>query len=243
MIDYYSTSAEFYDLVAARHVTSSGPALSAVLADVDATAGPVVEIGAGTGRVTQVIAAALPHARIVAAEPSATMRAVLASRVARDPDLRRRVSITDGTAQDMALPEKIGAAVIFGVAGHLDRRERIALWRRLAAHLAPGGLVAVELMGTAAPRPMPPTLSLSERIGRQVYEWWIAAEPVAADRTRFSTTWKVLDDDGRLVREVTDTYDWHAYDLDRLAAESGMTVRRITRVGSHVVPHIGVLVA
>ncbi|WP_436775924.1 class I SAM-dependent methyltransferase [Yinghuangia sp. YIM S09857] len=242
MIDYYSTSAEFYDLVAARHVASSGPALTAVLADVDASTGTVVEIGAGTGRVTRVIADALPDAEIVAAEPSATMRAVLAARIARDPDLRRRVTVTDGSAQDMALPEKIAAAVVFGVAGHLDGDERVKLWRRLAERLAPGGLIAIELMGTATPRPMPPTLSLRERIGRQTYEWWIAAEPVAADRTRFTTTWKVLQEDGQPVREVADSYDWHAYDIDRLAAESAMAIRRITRVGSHVVPQIGVLV-
>jgi SAM-dependent methyltransferase len=242
MIDYYSTSAEFYDLTAARHVASSGPALAAVLADVDPAAGPVVEIGAGTGRVTQVIAETLPTADIVAAEPSATMRAVLSSRVARDADLRRRVTVTAGSAQDMRLPDRISAAVVFGVAGHLEPRERVALWRRLAQRLGSGGLIAVELMGTAAPRAMPPTLSLRETIGRQDYEWWMAAEPVGPERTRFTTTWKVLRD-GHVVREVTDNYEWHAYDIETLARETDLTVRHVTRVGGLVVPQIGVLAA
>ncbi len=242
VIDYYSTSAEFYDLVAARHVASSGPALAAVLAAVDPAAGPVVEIGAGTGRVTQVIARTLPTADIVATEPSATMRAVLSSRIACDADLRRRVTVTDGSAQDMDLPERISAAVVFGVAGHLRPHERAALWQRLAERLAPGGLIAVELMGTAVPRAMPPTLSLRETVGRQEYEWWMAAEPVGDDRTRFTTTWKVLRD-GQVVRQVADSYEWHAYDIGTLARETDLTVRHITHVGGHVVPQIGVLAA
>ncbi|WP_255308315.1 hypothetical protein [Streptomyces marincola] len=44
--DYYSASAEFYELVAARRVrTSAGPLITA-LSGVDASHGPVVEIGA-----------------------------------------------------------------------------------------------------------------------------------------------------------------------------------------------------
>jgi SAM-dependent methyltransferase len=242
VIDYYTPSAEFYDLVAVRHTASSGPPLARLLAGLDTRHGPVLEIGAGTGRVTEVIAAALPDARIVAAEPSAVMRAQLTSRVARDPGLRARVTVTDGAAQDMPLPGRLSAVVLFGVAGHLTAAERTALWRRLAARLPAGGLVAVELMGVAAPRVIPPTLSLRETIGRQSYEWWIGGEPAGGDAMRFTTTWKVLHGD-RLVREVTDGYDWHTFGTERLARESGMTVRRIAASGGGVAPEIGVLVA
>lgn len=151
MIDYYSPSAEFYELVATRHTASSGPPLTRVLTGLDVSHGPVLEIGAGTGRVTEVIASALPGAEILAAEPSATMRAVLSSRVARDPDLRRRVTVVDGAAQDLVLPERLSAVVIFGVAGHFTAAERVALWKRLAARLPDGAPLVVELMGS--PRP------------------------------------------------------------------------------------------
>ncbi|MFJ4439330.1 class I SAM-dependent methyltransferase [Streptomyces sp. NPDC088923] len=242
MIDYYSPSAEFYEMVAARHTASSGPPLARVLAGLDVSHGPVVEIGAGTGRVTEVIAGALPGADVLAAEPSATMRAVLTSRVARDPDLRRRVTVSDGAAQDLRLPERISAVVIFGVAGHLTAPERVRLWRRLAARLPPGGPVIVELMGVSAPRKLPPALSLRERVGRQTYEWWIGGEPAEGDAMRFTTTWKVLRE-GRTVREVSDSYLWHTFDVARLAAESGMTSRRVTEAAGRPVPEIGILLA
>ncbi|MET8048352.1 class I SAM-dependent methyltransferase [Streptosporangium sp. NPDC005286] len=241
MIDYYSPSAEFYEMVATRHTASSGPPLTRVLAHVDISYGPVLEIGAGTGRITEVIASALPQAEIIAAEPSATMRAVLTSRVAREADLRRRVTVVDGSAQDLELPERLSAVVIFGVAGHLTATERGALWRRLRDRLPDGGLIVVELMGVSAPRLIPPVMSLRETIGRQTYEWWISGEPAQGDAMRFTTTWKVLRD-GRTIREITDSYDWHTLDVTRLAREAGMTSRRITEAGGQAIPEIGVLV-
>ncbi|WP_406151622.1 class I SAM-dependent methyltransferase [Streptomyces sp. NBC_01012] len=241
MIDFYSVSAEFYELVATRHTASSGPPLSRVLDGVDTSYGPVLEIGGGTGRVTEVIAAALPHTEIIVAEPSATMRAVLTSRVARDADLRRRVTVVDGSAQDLALPEKLSAVVIFGVAGHLTAPERVSLWKRLAARLPPGAPIVVELMGVSSPRVIPPVMSLRETIGRQTYEWWIGGEPTEGDAMRFTTTWKVLRE-GRTVREVSDSYVWHTFDVAQLAAEAGMTSRRITEAGGQAIPEIGVLV-
>jgi phospholipid N-methyltransferase len=241
VIDYYTPSAEFYDMVAVRHTASSGPPLAKVLASVDISHGPVVEIGAGTGRVTEVIAATLPDADIIAAEPSATMRAVLMARIARDPDLRRRVTVTDDSAQDLRLPDRVSAVVIFGVAGHLTAGERVAVWRRLAGRLPTGGPIVVELMGVNTPRSIPPVMSLRETIGRQTYEWWISGEPASGDAMRFSTTWKVLRD-GRIVREISDSYIWHTFDVAQLAHEAGMRSHRITEAGGQAVPEIGVLI-
>jgi precorrin-6B methylase 2 len=241
VIDYYSPSAEFYDMVAVRHTASSGPPLTRILAGTATANGPVLEIGAGTGRVTEVIAAALPDAEILAAEPSATMRAQLMARIARDAGLRRRVTVTDGAAQDMELPSQLSAVVIFGVAGHLDQAERTALWRRLADRLPAGGPIIVELMGVATPRKIPPEMSLRETIGQQTYEWWIGGEPAGRDLMHFTTTWRVLRD-GRTVREVADSYRWHTFGVDQLARESGMAARRVAEAGGAAIPEIGVLV-
>ncbi len=127
----YSPGAEFYDLVARRHTEALAGVLAEALAvvpagadaaadaDDDAEPGTVVELGAGTGRVTRLLAHLVPRAPILAAEPSPVMRAVLRSRVHEDPDLRRRVTIRPETAQELALPERIRAVVLIGVAGHL----------------------------------------------------------------------------------------------------------------------------
>ncbi|MDG4762613.1 class I SAM-dependent methyltransferase [Solwaraspora sp. WMMD406] len=240
MRDYYSPVAEFYEMVAARQAASSGPALAAALAGVDPTAGPVVEIGAGTGRVTEIIATALPSARITAIEPSTAMRAVLTSRVAADDTLRERVTVVDAAAPDLPLPATICAAVVFGVAGHLDEPARVRLWRRLRSRLAPGGVVVVELMGVRRPREIPPALSIRDSIGRHDYEWWVAGSPAGGDLMRFTTTWRVYRA-GRLVREVSDSYDWHTLDGDQLARESGLVSRPAAAVTGAGAPEVVVL--
>ncbi|MDG4782312.1 class I SAM-dependent methyltransferase [Micromonospora sp. WMMD961] len=242
MRDFYSPMAEFYEIVAERQAASSGPALAAALAGVDPAAGPVVEIGAGTGRVTEIIAAAAPGAAIVAAEPSTVMRAVLTSRVAADDDLRNRVTVVDGAAPDLDLPEVISAAVLFGVAGHLDEPARRRLWSRLRDRLAPGGVIVVELMGVRQSREIPPALSVRDSIGRHDYEWWVSGTPGDGLSMRFTTTWRVYRA-GRLLREVSDTYDWHTVDVAQLSRESGLSCRSAAAPTGAGAPEVVVLAA
>jgi len=228
----YSPGAEFYDLVARRHTGAMAGVLAEALApagtpaggpgagpDADPDPGTVVELGAGTGRVTRLLADLVPGAPILAAEPSPVMRAVLRSRVHEDPALRHRVTIRPETAQEVALPDRIRAVVLIGVAGHLGSDDRADLWRRCLERLVPGGVVVVDLMGTSA-RSLPPTRLLRERIGTQTYEWWTTAEPGRDGATRFTTRWLVLDGE-RTVREVRGGYEWHSLDPATLAREAG----------------------
>ncbi|GAA0983781.1 class I SAM-dependent methyltransferase [Nocardiopsis tropica] len=238
--DYYTASAEFYEMVAARHVLTSAGPLRTALAGVDPAHGPVVEIGAGTGRITEVIAAALPHSPILAAEPSTPMRAMLTSRVVGKEDLRRRVTISAEPAQHLRLPDSVGAVVVFGVLGHLTQDERIALWRKLGEHVPPGAPIVVELMGTGTAKAIPPFRMLRERIGEQTYEWWTQAEPVEGDLLRWETTWKVLRD-GEVVRSTRDAYMWENLSVARLAEEAGMDGRLVGEPGLPGAPEIGVL--
>ncbi|MEV1293165.1 class I SAM-dependent methyltransferase [Pseudonocardia sp. NPDC049635] len=223
----YHLAGEFYELVARRQAASSGPPLQAALAGTDPAAGPVLEIGAGTGAVTEVIARTLPDTGIVATEPAHTMRAVLTARVAADERLRERVLVTDEDAAALTVrletaPPGAGfcAAVLFGVVGHLDRPDRIRLWRALQRVLPVGAPVAVELMGVARPRHIPPVRLLREQIGDQVYEWWSAGEPAGPAAMRFDTTWRVLAGT-RVVREVAESYLWHTLSVSDLVAETG----------------------
>lgn len=237
----YTASAEFYELVAQRQARSSGPALREALRGVDPAVGPVLEIGAGTGRITEVIADALPAAEIIATEPAVPMRAILTSRAFTDPVLRGRVTVVPDPAQKLAhAPDRLCAAVVFGVAGHMDRAERVGLWRALADRLPPGAPIVVELMGVAAPRVIPPVRLLRERVGEQVYEWWSTGTPAGDGLMRFDTTWKVYAG-GSLVREVAESHEWHPLSVAGLAAESGLTAERITEVDGEATAEIAVL--
>ncbi|WP_117198761.1 trans-aconitate 2-methyltransferase [Nocardiopsis sp. TNDT3] len=222
-------------------MVTSTPALRAALTGLDTAHGPVVDIGAGTGLVTAAIAEILPSARIHSAEPSPNMRAILTSRVFADPDLRRRVTVLPEPAQDLPLPDSISAAVVFGVAGHIPRAERLVLWRRLAERLPRGGPVVVELMGVDTPRSIPSVRMCRETVGDQTYEWWMSGEPAGPGTMRWRTQWRVFRG-GDLVRTVDDEYDWETFGVERLAEESGMSVRRLPRTGREATPEIGVLV-
>ncbi|MFJ7240362.1 Gfo/Idh/MocA family oxidoreductase [Streptomyces olivaceus] len=236
----YTPSAEFFDLVAAEHTaTASAPAIAALLADADLSAGPVVDIGAGTGLVTEAVAKARPDAEIVACEPAVGMRAVLTSRVFSDPDLRSRVTVTADAAPGLDLPDRVGAVLLCGVLGHLDADARALLWRRLTRRLAPGGLVVVELMGFDEPLDLPETRLATATAGRQRYEWSFRGTPDdaggAADGVmRLHSTWRVYrEDTAQAVREVHDSYRWAPFGLKDVEAESGMTARTLpTRPGA-----------
>ncbi|WP_190816393.1 Gfo/Idh/MocA family oxidoreductase [Saccharopolyspora pogona] len=234
-VESYSPTAEFFDLAAANHVREhSAPAVLAALSGMDADVGPIVEVGAGTGLLTIAMARAHPRAEILASEPAANMRAVLTSRVFADQDMRSRVTVTAERAQELTLPDRISAAVVCGVVGHLPAADRIRLWHDLAARLAPGGVVVVELMSMARPTSVPETRLATETIGDQRYEWWFRAEPETDDVVRMHTTWRVHDGPN-LVREVGDSYDWRAFGLDVVAAEArsaGLTMKPMSATGS-----------
>nr|WP_203593586.1 Gfo/Idh/MocA family oxidoreductase [Streptomyces sp. SID9124] len=233
----YSPSAEFFDLVAAEHTaTASAPAVAALLAGVDVDAGPVVDIGAGTGLLTEAVARARPDAEIIACEPSVGMRAVLTSRVFSDEDLRARVTVTADAAPDLELPDRISVVLLCGVLGHLDAEERARLWRRVTRRLAPGGLVIVELMQFEEVTTLPETRLATVAAGRHRYEWSFGGAPAEAEEgaMRLHSTWRVYRDDApQAEREVHDSYRWEPFGLKDVVAESGMTARTLpTRPGA-----------
>lgn len=236
--DGYTGSAEFFDLAARGHTARTAPAVVAALAGVDAGAGPLLDIGAGTGLVTTAVAHAYPELRIVAAEPSPAMRAILTSRVADGP--RDRITVTGADAATVDVPERICAAVLCGVAGHLDAAARRTLFARLAAALPPGAPVVVELMGLSTAAALPDTRLFTTRLGEAHYEWWMSAEPAGPDLVRLHTRWCVRHGDGP-AREVRDSYQWHTFTVDQLAAEVGFDHEPLPAPHDRAVPHMAVL--
>ncbi|MFE0413477.1 Gfo/Idh/MocA family oxidoreductase [Streptomyces tendae] len=233
----YTPSAEFFDLVAAEHTaTASAPAVAALLADADLSTGPVVDIGAGTGLVTEAVARARPDAEILACEPAVGMRAVLTSRVFSDPDLRSRVTVTADAAPDLDLPERVSVVLLCGVLGHLDADGRALLWRRLNRRLAPGGLVVVELMQFEEPLTLPEARLATATAGRHRYEWSFGGAPDETEDgvMRLHSTWRVYREDAtEAEREVHDSYRWEPFGLKDVVAESGMAARTLpTRPGA-----------
>jgi pyochelin biosynthetic protein PchG len=233
----YVPSAEFFDLVAAEHTaTASAPAVAEALCGVDLSQGPVVDVGAGTGLVTEAVARARPDAEIVACEPAVGMRAVLTSRVFSDPYLRPRVTITADAAPELELPDRVSAVLLCGVLGHLDTGQRKRLWERLLRRLSPNGVVIVELMGVERPLVLPESRMATARAGHHRYEWWFSGAPDDDDDAamRLHTTWRVYrDDEDTPLRVVHDSYRWIPFGLRQVAEESGLHARVLpTRPGA-----------
>ncbi|MHA6628751.1 class I SAM-dependent methyltransferase [Pseudonocardia sichuanensis] len=211
----YVVTAEFYDLMAAPYWAQVGPLLPGLLGGVDTLAGPVVDVGAGTGLSTVAVAEALPEAEVIAVEPAPAMRSVLMSRLAARKDLRDRVTVEPADVFGAALPRPCAGVVALGVLGHFDGPGRARLWRLFADLLAPGAPIVVEVQQPRRVEPVPARCYTRARVGRRTYEGWSEAIPVDAERLRWRMTYRnhpadVRADagDGPLVEHVTEHVVW-----------------------------------
>lgn len=219
MTDDYAAAAEFYDLMATPYVAGVEPVLTQLLAGVDTIAGPVVDIGAGTGLSTVLVADALPDAQIVAVEPAAAMRAVLLSRLAARRDLRARITVLPSGFLDTSLPDRCAAVVALGVIGHFDAAGRARVWAAIAQALAPGADAVIEVQRPGRVEVSPERRYTTARAGDLRYEGWSRADPVDAESLIWRMTYRTYHGD-RLVQEVTTRHRVWPADPDRLTAEA-----------------------
>jgi SAM-dependent methyltransferase len=108
--------------------------------------GPVLELGAGTGRVTIPIAEA--GIRVTAMDLDAGMLDRLRQKVLKLPaDVQRRVAAHSGDMRLFALDERFALVIIpFRAFLHnVTRDDQLATLRRAHAHLRPGGELALNV--------------------------------------------------------------------------------------------------
>lgn len=214
----YAVTAQFYDVMADDQHSGVDAQIAAALAGLDTTAGPVADIGAGTGLTTRVIATTLPDAEILAIEPDAAMRPALTARVWSDLDLRRRVSILPMGIMDAPLPATIAGAVLSASLVHFSPEERVRLWALLADRLVAGGRVIVEVQCPLAVA-IPEMQMGSGRVGRVEYEGRVSAELLDEQRQRWCVTYRTVLD-GRELACDRATYDCWTISADQIAAEA-----------------------
>ncbi|AOS63693.1 Methyltransferase domain [Actinoalloteichus hymeniacidonis] len=229
--DEYEVSGEFLDLLIAPHWEFLEPALKDALDGVDASTGPVLDLGAGSGRALAPIDAALPDAEIWAFEPARTLRSILLSAVAASPRLRDRVTVIDrGPLEAPSLPETFSAMVAINMIGHLTPTDRGRLWDLLAERLATEGRVVLNLQPPARPESVPETAPISARVGRRRYEGTGRAEISGPDSVTWQMTYRVYHDE-EIQAEHRVHYDWWVLDEDTLRAEVAARGLRTARTG------------
>ncbi|GAA4893917.1 methyltransferase family protein [Stackebrandtia albiflava] len=139
--DPYGAVAGLYDLL---HVGPGSAELVGFFADMAPEGGDALEIGPGTGRMT--MAVARRAGTVTCLERSPTMRAVLLTKLAADPGLRDRVTVLDVAAPGFDLGRRFDYVYLSAVYEHVPPTARPALFETLAAHLAPGGVLAMDMV-------------------------------------------------------------------------------------------------
>ncbi|MEM1332540.1 MAG: class I SAM-dependent methyltransferase [Actinomycetota bacterium] len=222
----YDSTAEYYDLTSSERVASLRPDVERWASDLPAGL-PVIDVGAGTGRLTAVLARA-GSSDVHAVEPSFAMRAIMASRLADDEELAHRVTIVSSPTPAAwgRLPEVVGGVMMLGALMHLTPEDRRALLAAIAARLTPMGSAFVELMPPWSPAPVHRQEFAVVRCGRHVIRAETVAEPVGAalDWTmtyrRFDATGSVLDETTSSVR----CWPLHPDAFEAETAAAGLTL-------------------
>ena len=212
----YAASGEYLHLLSAPMWTTLRPRLAGALAGVDPEAGPVLELGAGTGLGTDVVLDTVAN-DVLAAEPSASLRGVLLARMV-DGGRAQRVTVHPGGAGEVPLPDRLAAVVGMHVVGHVAPAERERLWAALADRLAPGAPVVLNVQPPAAPVAVPEWPWSGVTVGALTYEGTGSAEPTGPDSVHWRMRYRTRRGD-TVLAEVDADYAWWIVTAEGLAAE------------------------
>ncbi|WP_232667681.1 class I SAM-dependent methyltransferase [Pseudonocardia sp. TRM90224] len=211
----YADSAEYLHLLSKPMWTGMAGRLHAVLRGVDPAAGPVLELGAGTGLGTDIVLAATSN-EVLAAEPAPGLRAVLLARLA-DRD-EQRVTVLPCGALDVPLPERLAAVVGMHMVGHLPPDDRRRLWPELARRLAPDAPAVFNVQPPATATAVPAWPWTGATIGGSTYEGTGEAEPTGPAEVRWRMSYRTRRGE-TLLASARATYRWWTIDAESLAAE------------------------
>lgn len=220
--ELYDDLAEFHDLFMEDPWESLRPSVREAVGGL-APDDVVVDLGAGTGMGTRIIAAETA-ANVVAVEPSRMMRTALMARVAGDQRMAERVTVVAGgipDALETCLGEQpVSAFVCAHVLGHLDAVPRKATFGWLAANSTPDVVGLVTFTPDAlADGPM----VQQRRVGKYLYEAHYLETP---ESDTFLSEYVVKDCD-RVIRSERFTGPWLSLTAGHLAEEltdAGLTL-------------------
>lgn len=223
--DYAAAGA--YDLFAASARPAQTAALEALLPRLRPEAGPILDVGAGSGASAAVVLDRIPDARILALEPSRAMRSLLLSRIAARPEWHGRVTVRPEDFFAATLPDRIGGAILLGVIGHFDAGERAAVLAELAARMPEGAAALLDLQHPQRPRRVEPYEFTAATVGALSYRGIAEAWPVDTELMRWRMSYLCLEGE-RVLTEDTAEYEYRHPAPAIVAAEAERVGLRLT---------------
>jgi len=216
----YQVTAEFYDLLhgvdyrrRARRLLSAHAARARVA---------ILEVGAGSGLVTMVLAEA-STVPVHAVEPAPPMRALLLSRLADVAGpVRQRVTVHAGAIQDTGLHDMADLAICVNVASCWDPVQRRAVWRTISRALLPGGVLVLERPLGPADRSGQSEECATVTVGGDEYSGRITVVGCGGERARTDVRYQIRRN-GVLLREASESFDMWVLGQRRLLAELAAT--------------------
>jgi SAM-dependent methyltransferase len=178
-IDSYSITAKYYD--GAYAAKQDLVDLPFYLDLAEQTAGPILEVACGTGRVL------LPIARkgieIHGVDNSRPMLKILENRLAREPrEVRQRVTLHEGDMRDFRLGAKYPLVIIpFRPMQHMQTvQDQVSALTAAALHLDDTGILAFDVF-------YPKFEMIAARMGEEVpeMEWTPSSDPTTVVRRYF----------------------------------------------------------
>jgi SAM-dependent methyltransferase len=196
----YDVTAEFYDLLHARTYLDEAERL------LDRWLGePVVgvlDVGAGTGLGTVAIAARC-GVPLHAVEPAASMRAVLLSRIAGQPQLLDRITVHAAPVERLGLRAIADFALCLNTMSTLDESARRQGLAAIARALVDGGRLVVQRPPAHAGTGH--TALPTWRLGEDRYGGETVGRLIGSDEVEWRFTYRVARGDA-VIREATETF-------------------------------------
>lgn len=204
----YDAIADFYDL----EYQDFSDDLPMYLEWATRTGGPVLDVGCGTGRVT--VALAQAGFQVTGIDESDEMLARARARISSDRLAASRVRLLDVPAQRFRDEKQYGLAILtINTFGHLlRRRDQSEVLHNLRRHIAPGGILIVDMTP-------PDLIALSQNAGPLFLHW----EKYDPDKNRTVQKWLAYQvDHTAQIQHYTINYD--SIEADGLVHRTSVTM-------------------
>ena len=218
--EMYGDASEYYDLAEMETWNDRKLILKKIGKVFAGCTMPVLDIGAGTGKVSLELAEQLPDLELIAIEPAKAMRTAFLAKLAQaEPAIRSRITLLPMRIQDCPLPERIGGVLCAGVIGHLDREERLDLWNLLGRRMEKGAPMFLEILDQKLLEVNPGlTLSVSQ-LGQSRYETCVEARNrIDASTYEWTLAYRMFVQDTLVATERV-KMKWYYQDISQLLAE------------------------